>query len=897
MAGRPHQDIKDQNAVTAHPNEEIITTHVNADFDSLSSMVAAKKLYPHAVIVFPGSQEKNLRNFLLHSMSYLFDFYRIKQIDLSAVRRLILVDTRQKSRIGKFAELLERDDLEIHIFDHHPKSDDDIHGDMEHIKPVGSTTTILTEIIREKGIALSSDDATMMCLGIHEDTGSFTFSSTTPEDHMAAAWLSEQGAKHHIIADLITRELSSEQVWLLNDLTQSATSQVINGIEVVIARISREEYLGDFAMLVHKFMEMENLKVVFALAQMEDKVYLVARSRVSDVNVAEIALAFGGGGHPYAASATVRKKTLAQVERSLQTLLRKRINPQKKARDMMSSPVIHIPPEETIKTASTIMTKYNINVLMVVNDSGGLLGYITRQIMEKAVYLGLGHIPVKEYMNIDYSAVTPDTPLPEIQELIIKNKLRILPVMENGKLEGVITRTDLLNILVGGPVINDFIYETHHTSQFTRKKNIASVLKERLPRRVISLLKDFGNVADMLEYKIYLVGGLVRDVFLKRENLDVDIVVEGDGIKFAYVFASRHEVRVRSHKKFGTAVLIFPDGFKVDIATARLEFYETPAAPPMVSTSSLKMDLFRRDFTINTLAIRLNKREYGTLIDYFGGQKDIREKIIRVLHNLSLVEDPTRVFRAIRFEQRFGFKIGKLTLSLMKNAVAINCLKDLSGRRLFTELRLILMENRPIQAIERMNEFSLLQYISPEIRFNSDLKKILEGIESVISWFKLLYLEGPFNQWKVFWYGLTSQLDGEILDDMAGRMQMNDLENRRMITQRLQVPVILDKLFRMKKDDNFEIYTLLSKYDTELLLFIMAKANNEKIKKVISLYFTKLRGTAVKIRGSDLVKMGFKPGPVFRDIFQYLLKARLHDEVSTREDEINYIKEKFKGTA
>jgi len=895
MAERSDQDTKDQKVVATHHNEEIITTHVNADFDSLSSMVAAKKLYPDAVIVFPGSQEKNLRNFLLHSMSYLFDFARIKQIDMAAVKKLILVDTRQKNRIGKFAELLDREGLEIHIYDHHPKSDDDIHGDKECIKSVGSTTTILTEIIKEKGIALSSDDATIMCLGIHEDTGSFTFSSTTPEDHMAAAWLSEQGAKHHIIADLITRELSAEQVWLLNDLTQSATSQVINGIEVVVARIVREEYLGDFAMLVHKFMEMENLKVVFALGQMEDKVYLVARSRVNDVNVAEIALAFGGGGHPHAASATIRKKTLAQVERSLQTLLRKRINPQKKARDMMSSPVIHIPPEETIKTASTIMTKYNINVLMVVGDDGGLLGYITRQIMEKAVYLGLGHIPVKEYMNIDYSAVAPDTPLTEIQDLIIKNKLRILPVIENGKLYGVITRTDLMNILVGGPVIHDFIYESHHSSHFARKINLASVLKERLPRRVISLLKDFGNVADTLEYKVYLVGGLVRDVFLKRENLDVDIVVEGDGIRFAYEFASRHEVRVRSHKKFGTAVLIFPDGFKVDIATARLEFYETPAAPPMVSTSSLKLDLFRRDFTINTLAIRLNKRDYGTLIDYFGGQKDIREKIIRVLHNLSFVEDPTRVFRAIRFEQRFGFKIGKLTLSLMKNAVDINCMKELSGRRLFIELKLILMENHPIHSIERMDEFNLLQFISPEIRFNSDLKKILEGIELVISWFKLLYIEEPFNQWKVYWHGLTSQLDGNILGDAAERMQMNDLESRRMTTQRLQVPNVLDKLFKMKKDNNYEIYTLLSQYDTELLLFIMAKANNEKIKKVISLYFTKLKGTAVKVRGSDLMNMGFKPGPIYRNIFSGLLRARLHDEVSTREDEINYIKENFKG--
>jgi tRNA nucleotidyltransferase (CCA-adding enzyme) len=470
-------------------HKEIITTHTNADFDALSSMVAAKKLYPDATLVFPGSQEKNLRNFFVHSMSYLFNFIKTKQVDLDEVKRLILVDTRQKDRIGKFIEILNRKDLDIHVYDHHPDSDDDIRGSLEVIKPVGATTTILTEIIKEKGIALTSDEATIMCLGIHEDTGSFTFASTKPEDHMAAAWLSAQGANYNIIADLLTRELSAEQIWILNDLTQSATTIVINGIEVVIAKVIREDYKGDFAVLVHKFMEMENLQVLFALAQMEDKIYLVARSRIEDVNVAEIALAFGGGGHPQAASATISKKTLIQVERSLQNILRSRINPMKKAKDMMSSPAIHILPEKSVKEASTIMTKYNINVLLVIDKKGDLKGYITRQIMEKAVFFDLGHIPVKEYMNIDFSIVRPDAPLSEVQELIIKNKLRILPVMDNGNLVGVITRTDLMNILVGGPVIPDFLYNSTHTSQFTRNKNIASMLKERLPRNIIKLLK------------------------------------------------------------------------------------------------------------------------------------------------------------------------------------------------------------------------------------------------------------------------------------------------------------------------------------------------------------------------------------------------------------------------
>ena len=571
-------------------HREIITTHTNADFDALSSMVAAKKLYPDATIVFPGSQEKNLRNFFVHSLSYLFNFVRLKQIDLNAVERLILVDTRQRDRVGNFAGILDNEAVDIHIYDHHPESDDDIKGSVEVIKPLGSTTTILTEVIKERGLELTPDEATIMSLGIHEDTGSFTFSSTTPRDHMAASWLIEQGANQNVVADLLTRELTTEQVWILNDLIKSAVRTVYAGIEVVTARIIREDYIGDFAVLVHKFMEMENLQVIFAMAQMEDKVYLVARSRVDDVNVADIAIDFGGGGHPQAASATISKKTLMQVESDLQRILGDRISPRKTAKDMMTSPVIQILPEKSVKEASTIMTKYNINVLMVVSRVGESLGYLTRQIMEKAVYFNLGHIPVKEYMNIDFSVVEPDSPLNEVRELIINNKLRVLPVMDNGVLAGVITRTDLMNILVG-KVIPDYLNDSSHGPNLSKNKNLESVFEECIPGNVISILKELGKCADELGYSAYLVGGLVRDIILKRENLDVDIVIEGDGIKFAQEYAKNNDVRVRSHKKFGTAVIIFSDGFKIDVATARLEYYETPAAPPTVETSSLKLDL------------------------------------------------------------------------------------------------------------------------------------------------------------------------------------------------------------------------------------------------------------------------------------------------------------------
>ena len=875
-----------------HPesvHEEVITTHVNADFDALASMIAAGKLYPEAALVFPGSQEKNLRNFFLHSTSYIFNFTKIKNIDFDQIKRLILVDTRQKSRIGKFAELTEKKGVEIHIYDHHPDSGEDAHGHVEIIRKIGSTTALLTNLIREKGISVSADEATVMCLGIHEDTGSFTFSSTRAEDYQAAAWLTDQGANHNIIADMLTRELTAEQVWLLNDLTQAATTTVIDGVEIIITKVVRDEYVGDFAVLVHKFMEMENLNVVFALAQMEDRVYLVGRSRIPEVNVAEIALALGGGGHPQAASATIRNKTIPQVEKSLQELLRSRVNPSKRAKDMMSSPVIHILPEDTLEKAAGLMTRYNINVLLVIDDEGILKGYVTRQIVEKAVFFGLEHIKVNDYTNIEFFETHPKAPLKEVQELIIRKKLRILPVVENGTVLGVITRTDVLNILLGSPLVPEFFYDSKNAAHFIRKKNMAAVINERLPTKMIKLLNDFGQIADILEYNVYLVGGLVRDIFLKRENFDVDIVVEGDGINFAREFATHHDARVRTHPKFGTAVLIFSDGFKVDVATARMEYYESPGAPPIVETSSLKLDLYRRDFTINTLAIKLNKRSYGTLIDYFGAQEDIRDKVLRVLHNLSFVEDPTRVLRAIRFEQRFGFKIGKLTLALIKNAVKINCFKDLSGHRLFLELKLILKESDPKKAIERMNEFGLLQFISPEIKLTQKLSSLLEEIRKVIVWYNLLYVEERFEPWKVYWHGLTFSLDIKALKALTRRMGTFDQENERMIRQRQDEKKLLDSLYRFD-GDNYHLYTLLLPYDTETLLYLMARTSNDKIRRLISNYFTRLKGTKIQLKGKDLVNMGFQPGPVFKKIFDSLLEARLNDLIKTKGDEIKLVK-------
>lgn len=879
------------------PALEVITTHMNADFDALASMVAIKKLYKNAVIVFPGSQEKNLRNFFLHTSSYLFDFAKIKDIDLHAISKLILVDTRQKNRIGKFKELLDRDDIEIHIYDHHPPSDDDIKGDVEVIEKAGAGTSILTRILRDKGIKISPDEATLMSLGIYEDTGSFTFSSTMAKDHEAAAWLLEQGASLNTVSDMLTRELTAEQVWLLNDLMSSAVKNNINGIEIVIAKVKSEKYIGDFAVLVQKFMEMENLNVIFALAQMGNRIYLVARSRVPEVNAAEIAVEFNGGGHPQAASATINDKTLIQAEEKLKQRLLNQVNFERLAKDIMTSPAIHISSDSLIKDARKLLTNYNVNVLIVTDKEEKVKGYISNQVIDRAISLGLETRPVKEYMNLEFYYVRPNATLSEIQDLIINNNIRILPVLDNSDLAGVITRTDLLNILIERSSKPEYLYDSKNVPRFVRKKNIKNMFYERLPSNVVKLLMDSGEVADEYGYNAYLVGGLVRDIILKRENLDVDIVIEGNGIKFAKIFASKHKAKVKSHAKFGTANLSMPDGFKLDIATARMERYEAPAALPLVELSSLKRDLLRRDFTINTLAVCLNKNDFGVLIDHFSALKDIKERVLRVIHNLSFIEDPTRILRALRFEQRFEFKIGKLTETLIQNAIKINCFKNLSSQRLFAELKLILMEEDPGKIIQRMDDYDILKFISPKLTLTNEIKNILTRIKGILVWFNLLYLNLDYEPWKIYFLGLTHVLPDDALYKLAtwGKAQNKEIMN--LVDSRHQTRRALKELYRVKEGKNYSVYRILSPLPPEMMLYTMAITRSEKIKRYVSIFFTKLRDTKVLLNGKDLIALGYRPGAHFKTIFDSLLKARLEDNLVTKQDEIKFLKKNFSANS
>ncbi|NLZ16370.1 MAG: CBS domain-containing protein [Desulfobulbaceae bacterium] len=886
---------------------EIITSHTGTDFDSLAAMVAAKRLYPLAELVFSGSQEKNVREYLAQEFENLHSFKKIRHLSLEKITRLILVDTRQPGRIGTLADCLNNPGIAVHIYDHHPATENDIKGEVEHIEPCGSTTTIMTRLLREQDIMLDPKESTLLALGIYEDTGGFLYSSTTQEDLQAAAWLLGQGANLDVVSQFFFRELTAKQISLIGQLQENSRMYMIRGIHTVITRLALDEYIDDFAVLVQRSMSADNLDALFAFIEMRGRIHLICRSRIPEINAGTIAREFGGGGHASAASATITDLTLFQAEENLLALLHSHIRPRAIAGEIMSTPVISLTPEVTISQAARIMTRYNVTVLPVVRLAGspdgslppsGLLGVISRMVVEKGIFHELGHVPVAEYMTSGIAALTEEATLADIQKVMVENRQRLIPVLHDESVVGVITRTDLMGLIVNDPgnVSPDLLSEDEYPS-VKRRRNLSSLMTQMLPREIIILLREIGETAKRLHCQAFVAGGFVRDLLLRHKNMDIDIVIEGSGIVFANALADERGGTVHPHEKFGTATVVLPDRMRIDVATARLEYYEHPAALPTVELGSIKLDLFRRDFTINAMAIHLNPERFGTLVDYFNSQNDLRERRIQVLHNLSFVEDPTRIFRAIRFESRLDFQITRHSEKLIKNAVSLNLPERIEDKRFLHELQLILSEDDPAPALRRMEDLQLFPFLWPDLQpdFKIDRRflHVLTLARQAISWFRLLYLEDNLEQWLVYVLAIMSRYRIKDLDNFCQRFEMPEKQWQLLVQQKQRAEKIAQELLKRPYARPSEIYWLLAELSNEGLLYLMAIARKRYIQKAVSLYVTHLRSVRPLIGGESLKAMGYRPGPQFGTMLKHLIEVQLDGEVQTVTQAEDFIRSQY----
>lgn len=881
------------------PTATLITCHSNADFDALAAMCAAALIYGPCDVLFPGTQEANLQTFYQElkerpgaapGCTFLDD----RVPDFSKYGRLVAVDTRRRSRLRHVWPLLDNPGTRIEVWDHHPETSDDVHAHVCHAEICGAVTTLLIEEIQKLNIAVPRETATVLGLGIYSDTGSFSFSSVTQRDFAAAGWLLGRGMDINIISEKTAFSMTKEHIRALNALLESAQTYHINGADVVLAEATLDSYLDDFAFLAHKMMEMEKFDILFAIGRMDDRIQIVARSRSHAVNVGAVCAAFGGGGHAYAASASVRDKTLSEVRDGILTQLYLQEEGEKTARDYMSQPAIGIEEGHTIAEADELMLHFGLKTVPVFAPmTRRCTGLIDSQITQKAISHGLAGAPLTDYMRRNLKTLPVTATLRDITTVIVGARQRLVPIVSGGSsVVGVVSRTDLINIFAQEPG------RMNPTDRAPKSRNMGRTMRDRLPKDVLDILEKAGALGRSRQTPVYVVGGFVRDLLLKTPNHDIDLVVEGDGIGFARAFAGVLGGRVRVHKKFLTSVVIFPGAGgkeeRVDVATARLEYYESPAALPTVEHSSIKMDLYRRDFTINALAIRLDCEPMGEIVDFFGGQKDIRDRVIRVLHTLSFVEDPTRCLRAVRFEQRYHFRIGPATEKLIKNDVSLKLLDKLSPSRLFNEFEHICAEETAILCIRRLHELGILQAIHPQLSINPDRKEMLIRTAKVMAWYRLLYIDEEMRPWLVYFLVLCSSLTYAVTLEVFRRLGIPPALKNEVLGCREKARSLRSSLKRLTATPGFRVSALcamLRPLPVEFVLYLMADMEVPETRRALSRYITVWRTEKPGVDGSDLKKLGLAPGPAYGVILQRLLEAKLDGTAASPEEQLALARE------
>ncbi len=836
---------------------DIILAHRQIDFDALASMVAAQKIYPNSVLVMDGKPNVYVQDFLALSRDQL-RFRKAQDIDIKEVSRVILVDTHDLHRAGLLgAKVAGIPGVEIEIYDHHPYSGKLKQGMV--IEPVGACATLLVEKLAGLGLPLSSFEATLMAIGIYDDTGSLLFDSTTVRDVHAVAYLLDQGANLGVIAKNLRRPLAEEQKELLQQLLDQGQTEFFEGLPVYISYAEIKDYVGGLALVAHRVGELEGADTWFLLVKMENRVYIVGRSRGRGLPVNGLVQLFGGAGHERAASATIKDAELPDILQQLRIAIQSCAKRPHLVKDMMSFPVKTVSPETRLGEVEQILLRYGHTGVPVTEDMN-LVGIISRRDVDKAIKHGLKHAPVKGFMTTKVATVDSEAPWDEVHRLMVQHDIGRLPVVEEGNLVGIVSRSDVLRLVHGGSVPIE--------TQLARERSAAMRqdildLIDHLSEEVRNLLEVVRDTAGEEGCSVYIVGGFVRDLLLTVPTQDLDFVIEGNGGRFAQALMRRMpNGKLTHHLKFGTAQITFPDGSHLDIASTRWEHYSFPGALPQVEESCLRDDLFRRDFTINSMAICLNTERFGELVDYYGGKQDLQQRRIRFLHNISFIDDPTRMLRAIRFAERYHFIFAKETQDAFYTAIETGVISKLSIERFTEEIILIFKEVNYLAMGEFLVKSGLFKaWFGKELAWNFNIADLEDSADWSLN---------------MRWLSSVSQMDSSEIKTLLERVSLNKSMRDETIAYVQLRQSLKDSLTLSEMD------RLLNKAPKEVVIVL---ARDERFKKRIMECIEAGQRINMSLDGKALIQMGLKQGPEIGEILDRIRMAWLEGRISTSEEE------------
>jgi tRNA nucleotidyltransferase (CCA-adding enzyme) len=849
---------------------EVIATHSNTDFDAFAAMLAARRLYPDAVVCVPGALNRNVREFYrLHADE--LDAVEPSRLETDAIRRLIVVETMSASRLGELEEVALDPDVEKVVFDHHSGEPPAwVKPENVVVSQDGALTTTLVGVLAEREIPVTPLEATAFALGIHEDTGSLTYPTATQRDADALAWCLRHGARQDLLAGFLHSPLGEDERELLAALMESLESERIAGVEVLVAAVAWPRHVDGVSNLAHKLADLTDARALVLLVEMDERVFCVTRSRSPAIDAAAIARGLGGGGHREAASAMVRG-TLAEAQATLREALDSAAAEPITAGAIMSRPARSVAPDETVSRAMVACQRYAQSGMLVVEE-GQLVGAVSREDLDKAIAHGLAHAPVKGIMSSRAATVDVDAPLGDVQEALAGSPDGRVAVLAADDLVGVVTRSDLLRALGERP-----------KADVQPGASLAAELSA-----LTDLAPAFEAVAAASEHYdgVYLVGGTVRDILLDEPNFDVDIAVEGDAIALARTAADALGGRVRAHSKFGTAVVVYGDDQRIDVVTARTEFYDAPAALPSVEHATIREDLFRRDFTINAMAVSLKGEDFGRLVDPFEGRRDLEARTIRVLHNLSFIDDPTRIFRAIRYESRYGFRMDEHTQRLARGTVEMGLVGDLSSARLRDELIALLEEGDAAASILRLAELGAGVAIHPHLAADEEAVELLERLRQLNERYRT-----GIPAWRLALAALTRRLPPDEIYDWLRRLKVQRRDGERIAWAVTVGPRLVERL-RGDTPEPAETVALAEPYAPDAPLFALALADLEPLHE----YFERLREVRLEVSGADLAKLGVAESPQVGEILAELRRRKLNGQLDGRESELAAARELIAAT-
>ncbi len=829
---------------------KLIISHTSPDFDALASIALAKLVHPGTKAVRLGSLGTQLEAFLHLYRDYL-DLLNADQVNLDDVEELIIVDTSDPRRITPFDQLLGK--VPVTLYDHHPPPENAIPAVHGVCRNVGATTTILTLLLKSQGIMIPQALASLALLGIHDDTGNLTYELTHPEDYEAAAHLLRAGASLDLVQHFVQEHYSEAHRKLFADMLENTEEKQILDCLVVLSHIKSDTYVNGLAPLCNQLSTFYNADAAFIIARMADKTLIIGRaSGKLDVG-SVLADAFDGGGHQGAGFA----RTEMSISEAKACLLEKLPNYGQApilAKDVMSSPVKTIEEADTVTKAQSLLLRYGHNGLPVLNNKGELSGVISRRDLDKAIQHKMSNMAVKGFMNRRPITATETTSLNKLEHLVERHNIGRVPIMarenDNSELVGIVTRSDIIRV--------------RHQSKATALSESQQKARElllKLPhvaRKALKVAKE-----KLSKGHLYLVGGTVRDAVLGVSIQDIDLTVEGISSKqLATNLQQTLGGELACHSSFGTCTLRLKNGLVLDIATARDEYYQHPGALPKIIPSSLYKDINRRDFSVNALAIRLGPKPVD-LIDPHSGLSDLKAGILRALHPLSFVEDPTRIIRGARLAGRLNLNFDETTLDQLPAALAPEVLASISKSRLRAELELTLQEARVTPALLKLEETGALKAMfgmSVERSLLENLDKLRHSsIVPIESYFLALLLDI-----------LDDELESYLESFQWPKRYLETTERIKMIREQND---ITRKQVEQSSDGELILIRAFSR-ELEAQVFEMQASLSERV-----------------LRGQDILDLGLPAGPKVGAILAEVAKSRHQGRVRGFLEELELARE------